>query len=145
MKTLPILLGVGAAVYLGTRAFNVGQSVNKLEYYNPRIKFGKVSLSGIQATITLDIKNPGSSDIYLDYFTGNITYAGSRLSTFTFNPQSGSNVWLKGRQLTTIPFIINISNLGALQTIIKIINCPQQRHRFKHFDCSGWQSLRSWY
>lgn len=118
-KLLPIAL-IGGALVLGRTAFNTSQSVQRLEYFNPRVRFGKLSLTNVQLTITMAIRNPGSADIPLEYFTGTINYGGSRLSSFTFDANK-TNTVIKARSVTDVPFTVVISNLGAYQTIKKII------------------------
>lgn len=118
MKLLPVAL-IGGGIYLATRAWNTGQAVKRLEYSNPRVRVAKVGLLKTELEITLDLKNPASTDVYLDYFSGNINYANKKLSSFTFN--AGKSVNLRGRQITTVPFTIVISNLGALQTIAALV------------------------
>lgn len=120
-KGIGLLAIAGGAAYLLTRVIaNTTNSIKRLEYLNPKIKFGAISLTSISCEISLDLRNPGSADIPLDYFTGDIIYQGRRLSNFTFN-QAGKNFIIKARSTTRVPFTVNISTFSAVSTIVSLI------------------------
>lgn len=120
MKKTLLLLGVGALAYTVVNASNIATSAKRLQINNPRVKFGKASLTNVQAEVTIDIFNPGSTDIPVDYFAGNIIYNGRQVSRFTFNG-SGQKVYAKARTSTPFKFEVSISNLNSASTIYNII------------------------
>lgn len=121
-----LLLGGGAlAVYLLGKGWNTAQGVKRLEYTNPKIKIGKVNLTGAELQMTIDLRNVASTDIYLQYFTGNVNWvdktgAASKISSFSFD--AGKSVVIKARSVTTVPFTLRISTLNAIQFIVKLVN-----------------------
>ncbi|MEO5892261.1 MAG: hypothetical protein ABIQ31_18585 [Ferruginibacter sp.] len=121
MKILPIVLGGTALYFIAKTGLNTAQALKRLSYTNPKVKFKKISLLGIELELTLDIVNPASADIPLDYFTGQINYAGKNISSFTFNA-NGKNTIIKARGITTVPFTINIKNIATISTLVKIAN-----------------------
>lgn len=119
LKILPLAIGAGA-VYLLARSFaNTSQALQRLTYANPKIKVNNVGLLNTQLTIALDITNPASANINLDYFTGNIIYQGKTISSFTFNA-NGTQTTIKARSTSTIPFTVNIKNLQAIGVFIAL-------------------------
>jgi LEA14-like dessication related protein len=127
MKALPTIAVLAAGGYLLAKGWNTAQAVKRLEYSNPKIKLGKIGLTRIELQMTIDLRNSGSADIPLQYFTGNINYLFGtpvqpyKISSFTFNPTGSSSVVVKARTITTVPFTVVISNLSTIQTITKLI------------------------
>lgn len=120
-KGFGLLAVAGGAAFLIARTLsNTANALKRLEYLNPKIKFGSLSLTSIPCEISLELRNPGSADIPLDYFTGDILYQGRRLSNFTFN-QAGKNFVIKGRSTTRVPFTVNISTISAISIIVNLI------------------------
>jgi hypothetical protein len=117
------LLAAGA--YLFTRGWNTAQGVQRLEYFNPRIKITKLSLTGADLQLQLDLRNPSSADIFLQYFYGNVNYlqndVPTRIAGFTFSPTGTSALMIKARSTTTVPFTIRISSISAVSFITKLI------------------------
>lgn len=108
----------GAAIFVWGK-LGTGLALKKLKFYRPRVKFGRVSLTNIEMQITIDIENPGSSDVALDYFTGDMSLNGKPLSSFTFN--GNNQTVIKARQVTPIPFTVVISNITALSTLLALV------------------------
>ena len=120
-KSLPWIGLAAVGVYAASRwIVNTTQSVGKLTYGNPQIKITDVGLLNTKMEIRLDITNPASVDIPLDYFTGNVNYMGKKLSSFTFNA-NGANVLVKARSVTTLPFNLIVSNINALGDLVKLV------------------------
>jgi len=125
MKVLPIALGAGAVYLLASSAFNKAQALKNLTYGNPKIKVKSLSLTNMELEMQIDITNPNSASITLDYFTGIVRYQGAQLTSFTFNA-NGKNTVIKGRQITTIPFTLLVKNFSAIGAIIKLIDSLAQ-------------------
>lgn len=118
---LLLLSGAGLLIYGAANAFNIKNAVPNLTYSNPRIKLVKKSLVRVHLEITLDISNPGSTDIPLDYFQGKAYYNSKQIASFNFNPQSGTNIFLKGRATTPVTFTVVVSSLNVVQLFLDII------------------------
>lgn len=119
MKLLPVALLVGGGLYLAAKGFNTTQAVKRLEYRNPRLKFKKINLSGVELVITLDITNPTSANIPLQYFAGNVNYNNTKLSSFTFDATK-TKIDIAARSTVAVPFTLIISSYGAIQTLVNI-------------------------
>lgn len=121
-KILPFAIIGAGGIYIASK-FATGKALQKLKFFNPRVKLESANLLNVSLQITLDIQNPGPSDVLLDYFTGDIAYNGSKLSSFTFSShnKNGGQTILKARQQTAVPFTVVVSNLSALSVLVNLI------------------------
>jgi hypothetical protein len=122
MKSKSLLLlagGVGAAYLVARTAFNTGSALKRLTWSNPKVTFKKVGILNSELLISLDIYNPSSADVALDYFTGIVGYNGKAVSNFTFNA-NGKNTIIKARQTSAIPFTVIVKNVNTIATIVSI-------------------------
>jgi hypothetical protein len=122
MKLSPILLIGGAGLaYLAWQKFSgLSNAANKLEWSNPRIKVGKATASQIPVDVTLDITNPTTSGITLDYFHGNLLYQGDAISSFTFDA-NGKHLQIAPQRTTSITFTVLVKNIKTLQAIKNVL------------------------
>lgn len=121
-------LGLGAAIVYGIYAKwnNVKNAIPKISVSNPTIS-AKPSIKALSIVldITIDVNNPGSSDIPFDYYTGTVLYAGGKIADFNFN-NNGKIVNLKARSKTPLAFQISIANLTVAYKIIKLLKAVSQ-------------------
>lgn len=122
MKNSTILLIGGAGlVYLAFNKLNgLNNAANSLEWGNAKLKLGKASLTQVPVDVTMDITNPTSNGISLDYFHGNIFYQGKAISSFTFDA-NGKRLQIAPRRTTTITFTVIVKNKAALTAIKNVL------------------------
>lgn len=117
-----LLIGGGiAAAYFISKATSTGTAVKKLQFRNPKIKFGKVSLFSTTATITMDVWNPTSTSVPVDYLAGDILYKGKSLATFSVDGKA-TKLQAKAQATTSITFDVVIKTTGAINVILSLIN-----------------------
>lgn len=117
---LPIAIGAGI-YFLATRAANAAQTLGKLSVVGGKIK--KLSFKGlfsIDVQVELKVNNPGSISIPLEYYTGTISHAGTKISNFTFNAQQ-KNVELHARTITPVLFNLSISTISFVTKLANVI------------------------
>lgn len=120
MKLFPyILIGGAAALYL-SKASNMGAAVKKLQFGNPKIKLGKVTLLNVEAEISIDVFNPTTTDIPVDYLTGNILYNGRQLSRFNVDGKA-TRLSIRAQSTTKVVFTVIVSNINGITTLSQII------------------------
>lgn len=127
-RNLLLITGGAAAIYyLGVKAFNIKEAVKKLSATNPKLT-AKPGINILQAVfeMSLDIANPGSTNIPFEYYAGTIIYEGSKIADFNFN---GSGMVLKARSKTPIRFTVTISNTKFILSLIKIINAISRKQK----------------
>lgn len=123
LKTNSMLLlgGAGVAAYfLVRKAHGTAVAAKALEYTNPKITFGKFKFTSIELAMTIDFVNPSSTPIAMEFFTGNVGYAGKILSSFTFDG-NGKNIVIGARKTTTVPLTLVIKTPAALISIVKLL------------------------
>ena len=127
MKGKNLLLigaGVAAVAYLGTKAYNIQAAIAKLSVSNPKIK---IALNGLKIVldITLNVINPGSTDIPFSYYVGTISYTGTKLADFRYDG-NGKTVTLKARTATPISFTLNVPAINFITKITQLIRAISQ-------------------
>lgn len=122
MKISPILLigGAGLAYLAYTKFSGLSNTANKLEWGNPKLKFGKASLTQVPVDVTLDVINPTSNSIFLDYFHGSIIYQNAAISSFTFKGD-GKRLQIAAQRTTQITFTVLVKNKAALTAIKNVL------------------------
>ncbi len=118
-KVAPLLIG-GGLIYLLTKASNAIQTVRNLSVQLGRIKNVNFKGLSIDVTLELQVNNPGSVDIPFEYYTGTITHAGSKISSFTFNG-TGQNIVFKRYSLTPVTFVLSISSINLVYQLVQLV------------------------
>lgn len=113
--------GVAALYYLGAKAYNIKEAVKRLSVTNPKIAARpSIKALNIFIDISVDIVNPGSSDIPFEYYAGTIIYDSTKIADFNFNG-NGKSIILKARSKTPLAFQVSVTNINTFYKITKII------------------------
>lgn len=94
-------------------------ALTKCEIHKFKLGTLKIGLQEITIPVILDIYNPNSVTVSVDYFRGNVYRAGIKVGDFSFTPDKGS-VGIKGRSTTPLTFNVRIGTIGAVRQIIDV-------------------------
>lgn len=111
---------IGGLLWYFTKGTSISTAVKSLQFRNPKIKFGSPSLLSVPANISIDVFNPTSTDVPVDFLSGNILYQDKNLSSFSVNTQN--KIVVKKQTTTTIPFTVSISSINSASTLANIIS-----------------------
>ena len=111
---------IGGLLWYLSKGTSISTAVKSLQFRNPKIKFGSPSLLSVPANISIDVFNPTSTAIPVDYLSGNILYNGKSLSNFQVDGKA-SNLKIKAQSTTSVPFTVAISNLNSVSALTSII------------------------